>query len=382
MRKVYLDNGSTSFPKAPGVGQAMSEFIESVGCNIGRGGYESSYTLAERISETRESLRDFFCFEQDSGVIFTPNVTHSLNLLIAGLFQPQDHVIISSMEHNAVARPMEAARKRGVSVSIAPCDEKGRLDLENFQSLIRPETKGVLMLHASNVCGTILPLKEVGNICRERGILFIVDAAQTAGVLPIDMGQMKIDALAFTGHKGLLGPQGIGGLLIGDHLAEAMPPLIHGGTGSASDSLLMPEFLPDKFEAGTMNIPGILGLKAALDYINEIGVERIKDTELKLTETFIEAFRGRKDVRLMGLDSIKDRCPIVSLDFFQRDNAEISYRLDEEYGIMTRCGLHCAPMAHRTLGTFPQGTVRFAFGHWNTEEEVYFAIEAINSIIR
>lgn len=381
MRKVYLDNGSTSFPKAPGVGQAMSEFIESVGYNIGRGGYESSYTLAERILETRESLRDFFCFDQDSGVIFTPNVTYSLNLLIAGLFQPQDHVVISSMEHNAVARPMEAARKRGVSVSVAPCDEQGRLDLEAFQSLLRPETKGVVMLHASNVCGTLLPLKEVGNICRDRGIFFIVDAAQTAGVFPIDMGELKIDALAFTGHKGLLGPQGIGGLLIGEQLADAMPPLIHGGTGSASDSIIMPEFLPDKFEAGTMNLPGILGLKAALDYIKETGIETIKRKELELTEMFLEEFRGRKDVRIVGLDGIEGRCPIASLDFLQRDNAEISYRLDQEYGIMTRCGLHCAPMAHKTLGTFPQGTVRFAFGHWNREEEVDYTIRAINTII-
>lgn len=219
------------------------------------------------------------------------------------------------------------------------------------------------MLHAANVCGTLFPLKEVENICRDRGIFFIVDAAQTAGVFSIDMGELKIDALAFTGHKGLLGPQGIGGLLIGEQLADAMPPLIHGGTGSASDSLLMPEFLPDKFEAGTMNLPGILDLKAALDYIKETGIETIKDKEMKFTEMFLEEFRERKDVRTVGLDSIEGRCPIVSLDFLQRDNAEISYRLDQEYGIMTRCGLHCAPMAHKTLGTFPKGTVRFAFGY-------------------
>lgn len=382
MRKVYLDNGSTSFPKAPGVGQAMLEYIENVGCNVGRGGYQSSYSLAERILGTREKLRDFFCFDKESNVVFTPNITYSLNFLIGGLLSPGDHVIITSMEHNAVARPIEGARKRGVAVSVANCNEIGQLNPLELETMIRPETKAVVMLHASNVCGTLLPLVEVGEICNKNGIFFIVDAAQTAGVFPLDMEKMQIDGLAFTGHKGLLGPQGIGGLLIRDKLAKSVSPVIHGGTGSTSDSIVMPEFLPDKFEPGTLNIPGILGLSTALDYITDKGIDTIRGIELGLTGIFLEAMNNREDLRVVGLKGLEGRCAIVSLDFPEQDNAEIAFRLDNEYGIMTRCGLHCAPMAHKTLGTFPQGTVRFTFDHRNTEEEVQYAIEAIHSILK
>lgn len=382
MRKVYLDNGSTSVPKAPGVGRAMLEYIENGGYNVGRGDYQSSYSLAERVLNTREKLCDLFCFHKESNVIFTLNVTYGLNIIIGGLLNLGDHVIITSMEHNAVARPIEAARKRGVTVSIAKCDEKGRLNPLNLESLIRLETKAVIMLHGSNVCGTLLPLVEVGEICKKHGIFFIVDAAQTAGVFPLDMEKMKIDGLAFTGHKGLLGPQGIGGFLIRDELAKAISPVIYGGTGSMSDSIFMPEFLPDKFEAGTLNLPGIIGLSAALDYIKEKGIDTIRETELAFTEIFLDAMKNRREVRVVGLEGLEGRCPIVSLDFLNHDNAEIAFRLDGEYGIMTRCGLHCAPIAHQTLGTFPQGTVRFTFGHCNTDEEIYYAIDAIHTILK
>ncbi|MDD2215080.1 MAG: aminotransferase class V-fold PLP-dependent enzyme [Eubacteriales bacterium] len=381
MRKVYLDNGSTSYPKAPGVGRAMQEYIENVGCNIGRGGYENSYSLAERILETREKLCAFFGYSKESNVIFTPNVTYSLNFIIGGLLKYGDHVIITSMEHNSVARPIEGAKERGVSVSVVKCDEKGLLDPNDLKDLILPETKGVIMLHGSNVCGTLMPLVKVGEICRNNGIFFIVDGAQTAGVFPLNMDEMKIDGLAFTGHKGLLGPQGIGGFIIREQLADAMSPVIYGGTGSMSDSLIMPDFLPDKFEPGTLNLPGIIGLSAALVYLEEIGIETIREKELTLMKSFLEAMKIRGDVKIIGLEGVKGRCPIVSLDFQEKDNAEIAYRLDAEYGIMTRCGLHCAPMAHMTLGTFPQGTVRFAFGHQNTEEEVQYTIDAIKKIL-
>lgn len=382
LRKVYLDNGSTSFPKAKGVGQAMADFLEKDGCNIGRGGYESSYTVAERVLETRESLRELFNFDRESGVIFTPSITYSLNFLIGGLFRPKDHLIITSMEHNAVARPVEAAKKRGALVSIAPCDNQGRLDLTALESLIRPETKGIVMLHGSNVSGTLMPISEVGQICKSRGLFFIVDAAQTAGVFPINMEEANIDALAFTGHKGLLGPQGIGGFLIREDLAKRVDPLIFGGTGSLSDSLLMPDFLPDKFEAGTLNLPGIIGLKAALDYIKREGIDRIRQTELHRTAQFLDGIKERKEVRIIGPSGTENRCPVVSLDFQERDNAEVSYRLDQEFGIMTRCGLHCAPLAHQTLGTFPKGTVRFAMGQKTTEEEIAYTLEAIDHILK
>ncbi len=381
MGNVYLDNGSTSFPKAPGVGQAMLEYIENVGCNVNRGGYRSSYSLSEKLLETREQLGDFFGFDRESNVVFTPNVTFSLNYVIHGMLRHGDRLVISSMEHNAVARPAEAARLRGVDLGMAKCDETGCLDLEDFEKQITTETKAVVMLHGSNVCGSVMPVQEVGKLCKERGVFFIVDAAQTAGVFPIHMKEMNINGLAFTGHKGLLGPQGIGGLLLDEELAQAISPIIDGGTGSRSDSITMPDFMPDKLEPGTMNLPGILGLSAALDYVMKKGVDNIRAEELKLTRSFMAAFENHSAIRVVGPGAEEERCPIVSLDFADRDNAEVAFRLDNEFGIMTRCGLHCAPLAHQTLKTFPQGTVRFAFGHWNTEEEVAYAVDAIERIL-
>jgi cysteine desulfurase family protein len=361
----------------------MFEYIENAGFNVSRGGYRSSYDLAERILDTREKLRDFFGFDRESNVIFTPNVTFSLNYVIHGLLNAGDGLVISSMEHNAVARPVETAKRKGVHLRIAQCDEKGRLDLDQFEEQIRyDDTKAVVMLHGSNVCGSLMPVAEVGKICKDRDIFFIVDAAQTAGVFPIHMKEMNINGLAFTGHKGLLGPQGIGGLLLDESLAEEISPIIDGGTGSRSDSVVMPEFLPDKLEPGTLNLPGIIGLSAALDYVAEKGVDAIRAEELKLARLFMSALEGRDDVRVVGPPAEEERCPIVSLDFLNMDNAEVAFRLDEEFGIMTRCGLHCAPLAHRTLKTFPQGTVRFAFGHKNTVEEVEYAIDAIERILR
>jgi cysteine desulfurase family protein len=380
MKTIYLDHGSTSFPKAPGVGNAMMDLLAEGGFNIGRGGYESAYSLAERVIGVRQQIRDFFGFETDSNVVFTPNVTYSLNVLIGGLLKAGDHVITSTMEHNAVARPLEAAKQRGVTVSYAQADGIGSIEPEVIEALIRPNTRAVVLIHGSNVCGTLLPITEIGEICKRRGVLFAVDTAQTAGVVPIDMKKMGIDALAFTGHKGLLGPQGIGGLLLRDEIANSVSPLIFGGTGSRSDSLEMPEFLPDKFEPGTLNLPGIIGLSAALDYITEVGIDQIRSIETSLVRRFLEAMLERNDVRVVGREGLSDRCPIVSLDFIKKDNAEISYRLDQEFGIMTRCGLHCAPLAHRSLGTFPSGTVRFSFGHQNTIEEVDQTIQAINTM--
>ncbi|MDD2484041.1 MAG: aminotransferase class V-fold PLP-dependent enzyme [Eubacteriales bacterium] len=382
MKKVYLDNGSTSFPKAPNVGTVMKEYIDQVGCNVGRGGYESAYSLAERVLGTREKLCRFFGFDKESNVVFTPNITYSLNILANGLLHRGDHVIISSMEHNAIARPIEFAKQRGVSVSIAACDEKGRLDIKTLSDLVRPETKAVMMLHASNVCGTILPIEEIGKLCSEKGIFFVLDSAQTAGVLPINMKEMKIDALAFTGHKGLLGPQGIGGFLLSDQVSEAMSSVFQGGTGSHSDSLIMPEFLPDKFEIGTLNLPGILGLSAALDYVEEVGIDTIRKKELDLMKPFLQEMLEIDQVKVIGIPGLLGRTAILSLDFQGKDNAEIAYRLDDEYGIMTRCGLHCAPLAHQTLLTFPQGTIRFAIGHKNTEEEIEYAINAIRTLLK
>lgn len=381
MRNIYLDNCSTSFPKAPGVGQAMLNHIEKAGYNVSRGGYRTSYDLSKKVLETREKLCDFFGFDQESNVVFTPNITFSLNYVIHGLLKTGDRLVISSMEHNAVARPAKIAQARGVDLGVAQCDANGCLNLDNFVEQIRPATRAVIILHGSNVCGSLMPIEKIGRLCKERDIFFIVDAAQTAGVFPLNMREMNINGLAFTGHKGLLGPQGIGGLLLDNELAQAISPLIAGGTGSSSDSLVMPDFMPDKLEAGTMNLPGVLGLSAALDYVNKKGCNSIRAKEEKLAKMFVSNFDGRSDVKLIGPPMDVERCPIVSLDFPHMDNAEVAFRLDSEFGIMTRCGLQCAPMAHKTLNTFPQGTVRFSFGHWNTEEEVLYTIEAVNHIL-
>lgn len=381
MRKVYLDNGSTSFPKAPGVGEAMSRFITDVGCNVGRGGYETAYDLGETVFETRSRLCRLFRFDSEKNTIFTPSVTYGLNFIIGGLLKEGDHVILSSMEHNAVARPCEAAKARGAEVSAAPCDRFGRLDLEAFRGLFRENTSLVVMAHGSNVCGTLQDAEAIGEICGERGVPFVLDAAQSAGVVPVDFRRFRLSALCVAGHKGLLGPQGIGAMLLSDELAEALSPIISGGTGSASHLLTMPDFLPDKFEAGTLNLPGIIGLNRALQFIEEIGVEEIFAHEKRLTELFLKATERLDGVRTVGLPDAEGRVGAVSLDFEEADNAEVAYLLDAEYGIMTRCGLHCAPLAHRTLGTYPQGTVRFSFGYGNTDEDVFYAAESIGHIL-
>ena len=383
MQRVYLDNGSTSYPKAPGVSDAVKFFMDEVGANVNRGGYESAYSAEDVIMETREMLRDLFHFTKGKtkNVIFTPNITYSLNYVIKGWLKAGDHVLVSSMEHNAMMRPIVQMGELGVTFDRIPCNENGEMQVEAIEGLIRPETKGILCLHGSNVCGAVMPLEEIGQICVKHGIKFVVDAAQTAGVFPIDMEKMNIDILCFTGHKSLLGPQGIGGFLISDEMAKVVAPLVTGGTGSVSDSEIQPEFLPDKYESGTPNIPAIYGLHAALKYLKETGIENIRKHEMELTKAFMDALKDVEDVRIVGPASVENRAPVVSLDFKNHDNAEIAFTLENEYGIATRTGLHCAPNAHKTLNTYPQGTVRFSFGFKNTVEEVLYAAEAVRKVL-
>lgn len=382
MKRVYLDNGATSYPKAPGVAKAMIDYIENIGTNINRGGYKSAYSAAEVVLDTRERLIKLFNYSNSNNVIFTPNITYSLNFIIKGLLKPGDHCIVTSMEHNAVMRPIMQMHKKGVDFTKVKCDIKGRLDPKDIEKNIKENTKAVIMTHASNVCGTIMPIYEVGEICKKHNIKFVVDTAQTAGAINIDMKKMNIDGLAFTGHKGLLGPQGIGGFIITDEMAEIMEPLVSGGTGSMSDSEEIPPFMPDKFECGTINIPGIFGLNEALKYVEKEGIENIRTKEMELTKAFIDGIKTLENVRLVGIEGTEGRTAVVSLDCRDRDNAEISYLLDKEFGIATRCGLHCAPSAHKTLDTFPQGTVRFSFNHFNTEKEIQYAIEALEKILK
>ncbi|MCL2217130.1 MAG: aminotransferase class V-fold PLP-dependent enzyme [Defluviitaleaceae bacterium] len=384
MRKVYADNSSTSFPKAPGVSDSIKDFLDNVGCNVNRGGYEASYNTALEILEARKLLCGLFNFNEPIGkprnVIFTPGITYSINMILQGFLKENDHIITTSMEHNGVMRPLHELSERGVDYSMAECEEDGTLDPQKIASLFTAKTKAVIMTHASNVSGTVLPIREVYEICAPREIKLIIDTAQTAGELPIDMSYA--DAIAFTAHKGLLAAQGLGGFIIKSDFAKKITPIITGGTGSKSHEILQPDLLPDKFEAGTINIPAIIGLKKALEYIKAQNPATIHAKKMKLTERFLQAVRDIPGVVIIGKKDLQNRISTVSLNFKTIDNAEIAALLDSDYGIMTRCGLHCAPVAHKTLKTYPHGTVRFSFGYFNTPGEIDYIAQAIKEIVR
>ena len=380
MKKVYVDNSSTSFPKAPGISETIMDYLENSGCNVNRGGYTDSYKIALEIMEARQIISDLFHTDSPQEVVFTPGITYSMNILLQGYLKKGDHVITSSMEHNSVMRPLHALSKEGITYDTFACDRDGTIKIEDIIPLIKKETKAIVVLHASNVCGTVLPLKEISVLCKEKRIRLIVDTAQTAGIMDIDASE--IDALAFTGHKGLLGPQGIGGFIIKKEFANEIKPLITGGTGSQSHEFEQPDFLPDKYESGTMNIPAILGLKKAVEYINSTGINDIYEKEMALTSAFINKVQITDNINIIGKKDVYNRVPVVSLDFPEQDNAAIATALDENYGIMTRCGLHCAPVAHKTIGTYPRGTIRFSFGYFNTMDEIEYLVESIKDIIK
>lgn len=382
MKQLYFDNSATSFPKAPGIGDAIKYYLEDIGGNVNRGVYKKAQSAQEKLLDTREKLCSLFNFPKPDNVVFTMNITQSLNYLLKGVLKDGDHCLVSSMEHNAVMRPLTQLEKQGVSFTRIPCSNLGSLDMAKLGPLIKKNSKALIMTHASNVCGTIMPVLDAGRFCREHGLIFILDAAQTAGFLDIDMSAMNIDALAFTGHKSLLGPQGIGGFIISDKLAHSVEPLMSGGTGSLSDSEEVPPYLPDRFEPGTPNIPGIFGLHKALCYLEHSSLKSIREYTLSLTSLFLDGVKELPCIKLIGLPDIKGRTAVVSLDFPEHDNGEIAYRLDSSFGIMTRSGMHCAPSAHQSLGTFPRGTVRFSFSHFNTKEEIEYTIDTLWHILK
>lgn len=385
MNRIYLDQASTSFPKAPGVAQAMMDYLTMNGVNVNRGCYSSAYSAEEVIYETRQLLAELFHFSKCKNVIFTPNVTTSLNFILKGFLKPGDHILVSAMEHNAVMRPVVQLASSGISFDRIPCRTDGSMILEKVEELIRPETKAIVTLHASNVCGTRMPLDALGEICQRHQLYFIVDSAQTAGIVPINMDKMHIDALAFTGHKGLRGPQGTGGFLVSQELAEQMEPLISGGTGSVSHTEEIPDFMPDRFESGTPNLPGIYGLHEALLYLKTHSLQAINEKELSLTGYFLEQLQALDDtgrhIRIIGKKDLTDRNAVVSIQTPEIDMSQVAWQLDNEYGVMTRVGLHCAPNAHKTLGTYPAGTIRFSFGPENTKNELDFAIQGLKKIL-
>ena len=385
MNRIYLDQASTSFPKAPGVAQAMMDYLTMNGVNVNRGCYSSAYSAEEVIYETRQLLAALFHCSKCKNVIFTPNVTTSLNFMLKGFLKPGDHILVSAMEHNAVMRPVVQLASSGISFDRIPCRTDGSMILEKVEELIRPETKAIVTLHASNVCGTRMPLDALGEICQRHQLYFVVDSAQTAGIVPINMDKMHIDALAFTGHKGLRGPQGTGGFLVSQELAEQMEPLISGGTGSVSHTEEIPDFMPDRFESGTPNLPGIYGLHEALLFLKTHSLQAINEKELSLTGYFLEQLQALDDtgrhIRIIGKKDLTDRNAVVSIQTPEIDMSQVAWQLDNEYGVMTRVGLHCAPNAHKTLGTYPAGTIRFSFGPENTKNELDFAIQGLKKIL-
>ena len=398
--KIYLDNAATSFPKPEEVPMAVYDYMTKLGTNVNRGGYATAYDTESVVFECRELIGALFHAPDYKNVVFTRNITESLNVVLKGLLHSGDHVIVSSMEHNAVMRPIRQLEKKGVSFTRVQCESDGSLKPEKLFACLRPETKAVVMTHASNVFGTMLPIEEVGNFCKENGLVFILDSAQTAGVFPIDMEKMHIDILCFTGHKGLLGPQGIGGFILRDELVLKIEPLISGGTGSLSNVETVPEFMPDRFEAGTPNLPGIFGLHAALNWLRKLGekslseettehcfsaaLEKIREHELHLTEEFLtllEPLEKEGKLRIIGKKDTKMRTGVVSIQTLTRELSDTAFQLDTRYGIMTRVGLHCAPSAHKTMGTYPTGTIRFSFGFANTDKEVKLAIDALKELL-
>ena len=380
---IYLDNASTTFPKPETVPQAVFRYMTAQGANINRGCYDSAYDVEELVFETRQMLCDLFNGSDCKNVVFTKNVTESLNVILKGFLRPGDHVLVSSMEHNAMMRPIRQLEAQGVEFDRIPCDEQGNLIVSALEDMIKPNTKAIAMMHASNVCGTVLPVRQVGRFARDHGLKFIVDCAQTAGVFPIDMEEDCIDALAFTGHKGLLGPQGIGGFILKEEMIGLIDPLLSGGTGSISHTEEIPAFMPDRFEPGTMNLPGIMGLHAGLEWLNETGIDAVRNHELKLTARMLaglEQLEGEGLIRIVGRRDPENRTGVVSIQTLTKELSRAAFELDAEYGIQTRVGLHCAPSAHTTLNTYPTGTIRFSFGWFNSEADVDAALHALEEI--
>ncbi len=356
----------------------MTSFLSEVGANPGRSGHRQSVEAARIVYSAREAVAELFNVPDPLRVVFTHNVTEALNLVLYGYLRPGDHVITSGMEHNAMMRPLHDLARRGVVLSVLPCSPEGRLNPDSIAAAVQPNTVMLALNHASNVSGTLLPITEAGEIARQHNLLLLVDAAQTAGAYPINLQAESIDLLAFTGHKALYGPMGTGGLVINERVdLERLQPLMRGGTGSRSEQEEQPDFLPDKYESGTANTVGIAGLGASLRWLLFRRIEAVRSLEVSLTNQLIQGLASILGVVVYGLRDAEEQTATVSFNISRMPPSEVGLRLDEDYGILCRVGLHCAPTAHRTLGTFPSGTVRFGLGIFNTAAEVETALRAV-----
>ena len=374
---IYFDNAATTMRKPDCVVQAVTEALCAMG-NSGRGVHEGALSASRIIYDTRIALAELFGAESPERIAFTANSTQALNIAIKGVLNPGDHVITTALEHNSVLRPLYELEERGVQLTILPADKAGNIRYEDFEQEIRPNTRAIVTTHGSNLTGNLLDIGRLGGIAKKYGLLYIVDASQTAGVFDIDVQQMHIDILCFTGHKGLLGPQGTGGLYVRDGVE--VRPLLSGGSGVQTYLRSHPAQMPTALEAGTLNGHGIAGLGAAVRHILDTGMETIRQKEQALMWEFYTQVRQIPGITVYGDFSTQNRCPIVTLNVRDYDSGEVSDALASEYGIATRPGAHCAPLMHKALGTVEQGAVRFSFSHYNTEEEINFAVSALREL--
>ena len=375
---IYFDNAATTFPKPEAVYRAVDDCLRNYCANPGRGGHKLSLQSGRVLLEARELLSELFNSDSPENIILTHNATEALNLALKGYLKKGSHVITTSMEHNSVMRPLKALEKFGIETTIVQCNGYGEIDINDIEKEITKETVLIAATHASNVVGTILPIREIGALAKAYKLHFLVDASQTAGVFEIDVDKMNISMLAFTGHKSLMGPQGTGGLYIRKGLE--LDPLKEGGTGSKSESLYQPDILPDRFESGTHNTPGIAGLCAGISFIKDKGINNIRKHQQDLASYFLDGLKEIKNIRVYGTKDINKQAPVISINIGDIGSSEISYILDQTFEIATRSGLHCAPMAHKTLGTLDQGTVRFSLGYFNTKEQIDTTLAAIKQI--
>lgn len=380
MENIYFDNAATSWPKPESVIAAMNYFNSNIGSNPGRSGHIKSIESGRILFDTRELLADFFSVKDPLRIAFTPNITHSLNVALRGLLKPGDHVITTSMEHNSVMRPLRDLGNQGVEVTVVQVNPDGTLIPESIEKALKKNTRMIVMIHASNVTGDIMPVAEVGNIASSNGIIFCLDAAQSAGVINIDVSKLNIDILCFTGHKSLFGPMGTGGIYIKKGLEKEIKPLLCGGTGSRSEFEEQPDFMPDKFESGTLNVIGIAGLAAGISFINNTGIDAIRKREDQLTGMFMDGIKNIEGLKIYGNQLNRNRTSAVAFNFERINSSEASLFFEEYYGILSRSGLHCAPSAHKTVGSFPGGANRFSFSYFNTEQQIETGINAVRKI--
>ncbi|MGL5316014.1 MAG: aminotransferase class V-fold PLP-dependent enzyme [Peptostreptococcaceae bacterium] len=375
---IYLDNAATTYPKPECVYDSIMDCMKNYCANPGRAGHKLAMKAAREIYDARENIAKLFNVDNPMNIVFTNNATDSLNLAIKGVVKSGDHIITTSMEHNSVIRPIKALEKNNIENTIVSCDKDGFLNIEDLKNAIKPNTKLIVTTHASNVCGTIIDIKSVGEIAKENNIIYLVDASQTAGVYDIDVKEVNVDMIAAPGHKCLFGPQGTGILYIRDGLELEI--LKEGGTGSRSEDVFQPNLLPDKYESGTHNTPGIVGLNEGVKFIFEKGIDNIRKHEEELCEYMLTRLEEVPNIVIYGPKNSKKRAAVISINIGNMDSGEITFLLDSEYDIATRSGIHCAPLAHKTLGTLDQGAVRFSIGYFNTKSDIDVAIEALKKI--